>query len=473
MTAEVDTKQVARVFPSRAAQLAREDFYFFVRWMFLRMRGSHWRQAPHHQLICDALMRVFRGECRRIIFNLPPRYSKTELVVVMFIAWCLGKAPDSEFIHASYAGTLASANSGKVLQVIQHEAYAEVFPEVELANDAKSHWRTTDGGQVFTTGTGGSMTGFGAGKDRPGFGGAIILDDPHKADEAKSKPIREGVIDWFQNTVESRGNAAGRATPIIVVMQRLHQLDLAGWLLDGGNGEEWELVCLPALQEDGTALWPEKHTAEQLRSMQRAAPYHFSGQYQQRPSPAEGGFFKPDQLVPVKAVPAGIPIRWARGWDLGATTTGDWTAGVKLGALADGRFIIAHVNRLREAPDERDAALRNTAAADGRQVKVSLPQDPGQAGKTQILHLTRMLAGYPVHTSPESGDKETRAEPIASQINVGNCMILIGPWNQEFTDELRAFPNGAFDDQVDGLSRAAEALMVAPVRIEGVSPKGL
>lgn len=473
MSSEVSTVAVARQFSLEAAKRARDDFYFFVRWMFLRMRGSHWRKAPHHQKICDALMRVFRGECTRIIFNLPPRYSKTELVVVMFIAWSMGKAPDSEFIHASYAGTLAGANSGKVLSVIQHEAYAEVFPEVELTNDAKSHWRTSEGGQVFTTGTGGSMTGFGAGKDRPGFGGAIILDDPHKADEAKSKPIREGVIDWFQNTVESRGNAAGRATPIIVVMQRLHQQDLAGWLLEGGNGEAWEHLCLPALQPDGTALWPEKHSAEQLRSMQAAAPYHFSGQYQQRPSPAEGGFFKPDQLVPIKAIPAGVSIRWCRGWDLGSTTNGDWTAGVKLGALADGRFVIAHVTRLREAPDARDAVLKNTTTTDGAGVKVSLPQDPGQAGKTQVLHLTRMLAGYAVHTSPESGDKETRAEPIASQVNVGNCMIVVGPWNEPFKDELRAFPNGTWDDQVDGLSRAAEALMVAPVRIEGVSPKGL
>lgn len=304
----IDEAQLARELSRQAAERAREDFYFFARWMFWRMRGYRWKQAGHHQMICDALMRVFRGQCPRLIVNMPPRYSKTELVVVMFIAWCMGKVPDAEFIHASYAGTLASENSSKVLQVMQHEAYQEIFPDVWLANDAKAHWRTTEGGQVFTTGTGGSMTGFGAGKDREGFGGAILLDDPHKADEAKSDTIRKGVVDWFQNTVESRQNAPGR-TPIIVVMQRLHQQDLAGWLLGGGNGEDWELLCLSALQEDGTALWPEKHSAEQLRVMQKAAPYHFSGQYQQRPSPAEGGFFKPDRLVPVNAIPAGVAIR--------------------------------------------------------------------------------------------------------------------------------------------------------------------
>lgn len=96
---------------------------------------------------------------------------------------------------------------------------------------------------------------------------------------------------------------------------------------------------------------------------------------------------------------------------------------------------------------------------DGTRVKQSLPQDPGQAGKTQALHLTRMLAGYSVHTSPESGDKVQRAEPLASQVNVGNVLMLRGAWNDELINEMRLFPNGTHDDQVDALSRASEALM--------------
>lgn len=105
---------------------------------------------------------------------------------------------------------------------------------------------------MYATGAGGTITGFGAGRHREGFGGCIIIDDPHKADEARSEVRRQNVIDWFQNTVESRKNSPD--TPIILIMQRLHEKDLAGWLLDGGNGEEWEHLCLPAIQEDGTAL---------------------------------------------------------------------------------------------------------------------------------------------------------------------------------------------------------------------------
>jgi predicted phage terminase large subunit-like protein len=285
-----------------------------------------------------------------------------------------------------------------------------------------------------------------------------VIDDPHKPDEAKSETVREGVIEWFQNTLESRQNYPGN-TPIILIMQRLHERDLAGWLLDGGNGEEWEHICFTAIQPNGEALWSAKHTLEDLRRMEQAAPYVFSGQYMQRPSPAEGGLFKPDQLKIIDAIPAGEPIQWVRGWDLASTTTGDWTAGVRVGKMLDGRFIISDIVRIRSGPDERDAAIVNTCNLDGARTKVSIPQDPGQAGKTQVLYLTRTLAGHRVHSSPESGDKVTRAEPVAAQINVGNVMMLRGSWNESFINELRLFPNGVNDDQVDALSRAFSLLI--------------
>lgn len=442
-----------------AAVLACNDLYFFSRWMFFQRRQYKWLQSPHHKIICDALTRVFTGECKRLIINIPPRYSKTELAVVNFIAWALGQAPDAEFIHASYAAPLALNNSSAVRSILQHEAYRAIFPACELASEAKAHWTTTAGGVMYAAGAGGTITGFGAGKHKVGFGGAIIIDDPHKPDEARSDVMRQNVIDWFQNTLESRKNSP--QTPIILIMQRLHEEDLAGWLIDGGNGETWEHVCLPAIQTDGTALWPEKHDLETLRRMERAAPYVFAGQYQQRPAPAEGGVIKPDNLQIVDAVPVD-GIKWVRGWDLASTVNGDYTVGGKLGRLQDGRYIIADMVRLRCGPDERDAALKNTANRDGRGVRISIPQDPGQAGKTQVLYLTRGLPGYNVISSPESGDKVTRAEPLASQINVGNVLMLRAPWNDELINEMRMFPNGKHDDQVDSLSRAFSELIAPP-----------
>lgn len=446
-----------------AAEMARQDLYFFSRWMFLRRKGFTWQRARHHKLICDALMRVYRGECKRLVINVPPRYSKTELAVVNFIAWAFGKVPDSEFIHASYSADLAINNSAGVRGVVQHEVYGEIFPEVELATDARHHWKTTKGGVMYAAGTGGTITGFGAGKHREGFGGAIIIDDPHKADEARSDVMRQNVIDWFQNTLESRKNSP--ETPIIVIMQRLHESDLAGWLLGeepgvkpGGNGEVWEHVCLPVWNEDGTPLWPEKHSADVLRAMEKAAPYVFAGQYRQSPAPPEGGVIKPDLMTVVDVIPPGV-VEWCRGWDLGASASGDFTAGVKVGRMQDGRYVIGHAVREQFETHQRDTLIKNTALSDGRALKQSIPQDPGQAGKSQVLAFAKLLAGHAVHFSPESGDKVTRATPLASQINAGAVLLLKGGWNQQFIDECRLFPNGKYDDQVDGAARAFNALL--------------
>jgi len=442
-----------------SAILARTDFYYYSRWMFLQKHGYKWLQAEHHEEICKWLMKVYKGEVKRLIINIPPRYSKTELAIKNFMSWTLGHHPDSEFIYTSYSARLASNFSWQTRELVDSNEYREIFPNTLLQSDskAKDEWRTTAGGLVYSVGAGGSITGYGAGKHRKEFGGAILIDDPHKADEARSDVMRENVIEWFQNTLESRKNSPD--TPIVLIMQRLHEEDLSGWLLNGGNGEHWEHVCLPAIKEDGTALWEAKHTIEDLRRMEEASPYVFAGQYMQRPAPAEGGIFKPDQIAIIDALPAG-EIKWCRGWDLASTVDGDWTAGAKIGRLPDGRFIIADMVRLRDGPDKRDAAIKNTASLDGRSVKISIPQDPGQAGKTQVIYLTRELAGYNVKSSPESGDKITRAEPLGSQVNIGNVMMLRGEWNQSLINEMRMFPNGVNDDQVDALSRAFSEVMI-------------
>lgn len=451
-----------------ANEMARADLYFFTRLMFLKRKGFKWRRAAHHRIVADALMRVFRGESKRLIINIPPRYSKTEFIK-NFIGFGLGHYPDSEFIYTSYSSRLAAASSWDVRGLAQHPAYHAVFPQIVLRDDsqAKDEWRTTAGGIVYATGAGGTITGYGAGKMRGEFGGALIIDDPHKADEARSDVMRQNVIDWFQNTIESRLNSPD--APIILIMQRLHERDLSGWLLDGGNGEKWDHVCLKALQDDGSPLWPEKHDLEALNRMRMASPYTFAGQYQQSPSPPEGNIFKPDAIEVVDAIPAGT--RFVRAWDLGASEgTGDPTAGLKLGQCPGGRYIIADVVRFQGGPDAVEAAIKNTATRDGVECQISAPQDPGQAGKVQVAYLGKQLAGFSVHFSPESGDKITRAEPFASQINVGNVMMLKAPWNDALVSEMRVFPNGANDDQVDAGSRAFSHLVTQKVSVTRVSP---
>lgn len=437
---------------------AQQDLYFFSRYMFKERRKYKWMHNWHHRTICDALMKVYRGETKRLIINVPPRYSKTELAVINFMAWCFGKAPDSEFIHVSYSATLAANNASQTRNLVLEDSYKRVFPNVKLREDskAKDDWRTVDGGVCYSQGTGGTITGFGAGKLRDSFGGAIIIDDPHKASEARSDTIRKSVIEWFQNTLESRTNSPD--TPIIVIMQRLHEEDLAGWLLNGGNGEEWEQLELSAIQPDGTALWPAKHTIEDLNRMELAAPYVFSGQYRQRPSPPAGGFFKPDNIEIVDALPADI-VKQVRAWDLASSENeGDWTVGVREAKGGDGYTYIMDVQRGQLGPDGVEKRIKQTADLDGKSVSIRLPQDPGQAGKSQAKNFITKLAGFIVKAETVSGDKITRAQPFAAQVNVGNVKMLRGEWNKPFIEELRNFPNGKHDDQVDAGSDAFNEL---------------
>jgi len=437
---------------------ARVSLLAFTRYMFRARRGFDFIVNSHHRAIEAALMRVFLGLSTRLIINVPPRYSKTELAVVNFMAWAMGHAPDAEFIHTSYSGGLAANNSFMAKLLVESAEYARIFPSgpiLRTDSKAKNDWRTTLGGVVYAQGSGGTITGFGAGKLREGFGGAIIIDDPHKPVEANSDAMRGNVIDWFGNTLESRKNSP--QTPIILIMQRLHEADLSGFLLAGGNGETWEHVTFPAIGPEGKALWPAKHSIETLRIMERASPYVFAGQYQQRPAPLAGGEFKPDLIGTIDAVPVGT--RLVRAWDFAGTEDdGDWTAGPLLGEMPDGRYVIADMVRMQEATEVVEAALKATAQRDGTGVTVAIPQDPGQAGKGQVRQFTRTLSGFSVRSKPVSGDKVTRARPFAAQVNVGNVVMIRGAWNLTMVEELRNFPNGLHDDQVDGLALAFDEL---------------
>jgi predicted phage terminase large subunit-like protein len=194
--------------------------------------------------------------------------------------------------------------------------------------------------------------------------------------------------------------------------------------------------------------------------MEQAAPYSFSGQYQQRPTPLEGGIFKPDKLAPIDV--ADDVLFWVRAWDLAATQDdGDWTVGGLMGKRKNGGAVIGDIVRLQGRPDEVEAAIVATAQRDGKKVKVSLPQDPGQAGKMQIAYLTKSLMGFTVVSSPETGDKVTRAEPFASQVNVGNVSMVRAEWNGPLVSEMRNFPFAKHDDQVDALSRGFNEISAA------------
>lgn len=179
--------------------------------------------------------------------------------------------------------------------------------------------------------------------------------------------------------------------------------------------------------------------------------------------PAAGLLFKRGWVQVVDAIPAGV-VRWTRGWDLGATpkTEGndpDATAGTKIGKLDDGRYIVAHHVSDHLSPSGVEALIKNTASADGKGVHISLPQDPGQAGKSQVQSMTKMLAGYVARATPESGNKVTRFSPFSAQAEAGNVLVLRGSWNEQWFSALEGFPEAAHDDDADSTSRAFNALL--------------
>ncbi len=418
--------------------------------------------AEHHRLLLSKLDEVSNTPHGRMMVFMPPGSAKSTYTSVVFPTKYLGKQGGRKIILASYGDDLARKMGRRARSIIKQPRYKGIF-RASLTSDSQAaqEFALTNGSEYMACGILGGVTGNRA--------NGIIIDDPIKGrEQANSVTIRNKTWDAYEDDLKTRLVPGGW---IVIIQTRWHEDDLSGRILpEDWNGEsgkilcrdgnEWEVVCLqakcevendPLGRKQGEYLWPEWFDRKHWSQFEQN-PRTWAALYQQRPVPLDGDLFRPDQIKIVDAIPAG-PIQWVRAWDLASTTDGDWTAGPKLGKLQDGRFIIADMVRVRVGPDERDAAIKNTAALDGRQVKISIPQDPGQAGKTQVLYLTRSLAGYRVTSSPESGDKVTRAEPFAAQVNIGNVMMLRGEWNQGLASELRMFPNGTHDDQVDGLSR--------------------
>ena len=254
------------------------DLLFFTRYIYKENHRRNFIVAPHFVLIAEFLTKVFNGEIKRGIINIPPRYGKTELAVKCFISWALAKNSASKFIHLSYSDDLALDNSSQTKEYIESECFQSLWG-MKLKKDAqgKKKWFNEDGGGVYATASGGAITGFGAGvAESKIVSGAIIIDDPLKPDDANSDAKRSAVNERYNSTIRSRVN--DRETPIIVIMQRLHEEDLSGFLLNGGSGEKWEHLCLPALDENNNPLWVEKHDFNELEQIRQANRYNFAGQ---------------------------------------------------------------------------------------------------------------------------------------------------------------------------------------------------
>ncbi len=434
-------------------------------WAKRALRAQRLAPAEHHLLLLDELADLAARRSDRLLVAMPPGSAKSTYASVIFPAWLLRQRPHTRIIAACHTEQLAAHFGRQVRGLLAAEAEPGA---AAIARDerAAARFATAAGGGYFGVGVRGPLAGRRA--------DVIVIDDPVKSwAEADSMAAREALWDWFRADLTTRLTPGGR---IALVMTRWHEDDLAGRVLASGDG--WRRLALPALAEAagdplgraaGEPLWPAQEDALALQRRRAVlGPRAWAALYQQRPQSDAEALFQTGKIAVLDEMPACRRI--VRAWDLAATAVGggshdpDWTVGVKLGRMDAGGVAVLDVLRLRAGPVEVAQAIVQTAKLDGTSVTIGLPQDPGQAGKQQVAWLAGLLAGFRVAAGPETGSKLTRAAPAAACVDAGQMTVLLGAWNRAFLDELRAFPGGRKDDQVDALARAMAMLAEARAR---------
>ncbi|CAK9253365.1 unnamed protein product [Sphagnum jensenii] len=255
-------------------------------------------RESHHITVCRAFTSLFRVQHQAygLIINLPPGYGKS-VMTSMWVAWCFAHYPDCNFLYISYSHELAASHTAFIKQIMSSRMYRYLF-DVDISSDtrAKDHFMTTAGGSVAAFGSAGAVTGRNAGS--PGlkrFSGCVIIDDAHKPNEIHSDSVRESVIRNYNETIMQRPRDTN--VPIVFIGQRLHEEDLAAYLMSGKDVRHWDKVILKGIDEAGNALYPEVQSLKYLRDLQNKQPYVFSSQIQQEPVPAGGALFKPEWFL--------------------------------------------------------------------------------------------------------------------------------------------------------------------------------
>lgn len=434
--------------------------------------------GQHIEGIAEHLEAVIWGDPRvpNLLINIPPGCMKSLLTSVFLCPWAWIWKPSLRFFYATYEAGLSTRDSMKCRQILQSSWYQERWgSHVKLIGDQneKTRYENNRRGWRMSTSVGGRGTG-----EHPDV---IVFDDPIKAADAEREKERASVNDWWDGTISSRGK--GRGVRRIGVMQRLHEDDLSGHILAADAAGRWVHICLPMRAEPdrmpetplgwkdwrdpGELLWPQYLSEEKVQELEaEMGSLRAAGQLQQRPVPLGGQIFHEEWFEIVDAAPA--KMQRVRYWDAAGTQGGGaYTAGVRMGLAGDGTIYVEDVKRAQVSAQGRLALQKVTAAHDaeetGNLLEVWAEQEPGSAGKDVAAIFVKQLRGYPVFVQRPTGDKVTRAMPLAAQAEAGNVKLVRGPWNRAYIDELISFPNGKYKDQVDGSSGAYNRL-AAPGR---------
>src|SRR6266849_5438596 len=468
------------------AELASRSLREFVMQAWLIVEPSTpFVPSWHIDAIIEHLEAVTYGQIRNLLINVPPRHMKSLLVSVFWPAWEWIRCPERRWLYSSYGAQLSIRDSIKCRRLIESPWYRQRWADCfALTSDqnTKGRFDNNRSGYRLSTSVGGAATGEG--------GDRIVCDDPHNVQEAESDSVRKGTIDWFDVVMSTRVNDP-KTSAKVVVMQRCHQQDLSGHLLEQGD---WEHLVLPAeyegptrttsigfadpRQEHGELLWPERFGPEEIEELKVSlGSYAAAGQLQQRPSPAGGGLIKrhwfrfwqprganlPPVIVrlpdgtqaSITAIEAPYHVdEQIQSWDCAFKDldTSDYVVGqvwARLGsAYLLGDQVRARMDCLTTVKAVRELSQRWPGTL------AKLIEDKAN-GSAVIQMLAQEIPGIlPVNPS---GGKVARAAAVSPLIEAGNVYLphpLYAPWVTDFIEECASFPNGAHDDQVDAMTQA-------------------
>lgn len=453
------------------ASICEDSFYEFLKYFWDTIIPEDPVYNWHVKYLCDELQkmaeRVFAGEHKEydLIINIPPGSTKSTICSVMFPAWVWTRMPTARMICGSYAHMLSLNLSRLSRIVVQSEKYTTLWPDFCLTSDqnTKGYFVTNAGGGRLATGTGGSITGFHA--------HFILVDDPIDPNAAMSEADLKSSNNWMRETLPTR-KVDKALTPIILIMQRIHQDDPTGSRLERSDGTDVKHICLPAELSKNVSpkilrkryidglLDPVRLSAKILKeNKSELGEFGYAGQFGQDPIPRGGGMFKTHCFKIIHGInPANI-VDIVRYWDkAGSQDRGCYTVGAKIAKLTNGRFTVLDVVRGQWSSEIRESKIKQTAEMDGINVRIGLEQEGGSGGKESAEATIRNLAGYRVFLDRPTGDKVFRADPYSVQVNIENVDLMKGEWNQEYINELSFFPHGKYKDQVDASSGAFNSL---------------
>ena len=427
---------------------------------FVHKVWPHFIDGAHHVRMAKAFERVARGECKRLIINMPPRHTKSEFASYLLPAWFLGNFPHKKVIQTSHTAELAVGFGRKVRNLVDSEVFHEIFPGVGLRADSQAagRWNTSAGGDYFAIGVGGAVTGKGA--------DILIIDDPHSEQEAAlaeiNPEIYDKVYEWYTSGPRQRLQPGGS---IIIVMTRWSKKDLTGQVIKSASqrgGDEWEVIEFPAILPSGNPLWPQFWSLKELSALKEELPNQkWMAQYMQNPTSEQSAIVKREwwQIWEEESPPHCEFV--LQSWDTAfeKNNRADYSACTTWGVFYqpdDAGISQANIILLNAFRDRLEfPSLKKKAIEEFKEWEPDSIIIEKKATGAPLIYEMRSM-GIPVQefTPGKGNDKISRLNAVADLFASKRVWVPNTQWAEEVVDEVASFPGGEHDDYVDSVSLA-------------------